>query len=541
MASETAEDPQCTLTLYSGTDGTMAGSTPIDFGDDQQLARFITDPSWIPGVASGFEGAGVLTCEAPVVATTLTQQASDNALATVAMIQTNEEPSNGGGDPTSGTALLPKLVKSLDLTSDQNLDVTLDAGVQIKGAITTGSISSGTSPEQFVFPQGVSANCSNMDYRGSVDLLGMYTVAVPKRTTCEVTINFTYVTDLEGGSSAGAAPAQEASTIFITEKMSSAVQVADTDVTRNFSTSPIQLETVDGNVTNLTSLPPALLQNDILLVFGSTDGQVTAYTFLAAGNDSRDYMIEVPDNRNYFANLQLFELDQAMNVQQVVAIYQLGSVDLAENTSPMSAGTTDTSKDFVVPATSTLSGTVSVAGQSGVPEQTFIAVRDTRFSDTSLAAQGLAGGLSSGLVQTSGAYSLTLVQNREYDLFTGIPVGDTGMWGIPAEFGDNVFSFNGPTMKDVVVPALAPMRTFSGRVEGPVLTTMAENEGKENVSVSVTCTEHPDTEKTISTESTLTDAQGNFSLSLPGGGVCEALFEVVTAPLFPGQEEPSEK
>jgi hypothetical protein len=531
--SRPAADPGCQLTLYDGTTGSMAGSATIDFGDDQHVARFITDPSWIPGVASGFEGAGVLACTDQVVATTLTQQASDNALATVAMVQTDEEPGNGGGDPGTGTALLPKRVTGLSLTSNKTLDQTLGLGVQIKGTISGGNFPAASNPSQFVLIQGVHAICNNLIYTGTVDFTGGFLIPVPKQTTCDVYIDFLDSSGFGGGFSSGAVPAQQETTIFVQEKMSPAVPVGDSDVIRDFMLSPLQLETVEGSVSNLSSLPPELLQTDIILAFATNDDTITAFTTLEAGGDSRNYMIDVPDNRDYVASIQLIEQDQAMNFLQIVAIYDLGSVNLADASSPMSIRTANITADFSVPSTGNLSGTVSEAGKTSVPDYTLVSARDTRFTEIGGSFSGLAGGISTAAVQNSGDYDLTLVLNRQYDFFTGIPINDSGLWGMPTDPGTDVFSFNGSTTRNVSFPTRPAEVTLMGMVDGPAVMTTTENEGVGNVSVSVTCRNLSGAPNTFFSGSTQTNSSGNYSLQVLSGTDCEVEFRPLLLSEFP--------
>jgi hypothetical protein len=123
----------CQLNLYSGTNGTLAGSGPVDFEGNVQLARFITE--LIPEVKDGFEGPVVLSCDEPVVGAALIQESS-GSLSTVAMVPSSDD--GGGGDPTRGTALLPKRVTGLNLTSDRALNQTLPGGVQITGILGSG-------------------------------------------------------------------------------------------------------------------------------------------------------------------------------------------------------------------------------------------------------------------------------------------------------------------------------------------------------------------------------------------------------------------
>jgi len=536
--AQAAAAPNCELTLYNGTNGASAGSTDIDFGDDDQVARFITDQSWIPGVASGFEGAAVLICEEDVVATALTQQASDNALATVAMVQTDEEPGNGGGDPSSGSAYLPKIVTGVNLTSDRTLDQTLDLGVQIRGIISSGGLAS--TPSQFQLVQGIRAMCGNLSYTGTVDFFGAYSVTVPKQTTCDVFVDYLESSEFGGEFSAGTVPAQQASTIFVEQKMTPSVPVGDSDVIRNYTITPLPLETVSGTVSNLNSLPLELLENDVILTFGTTDDSIVGFTTLEDGGDSRAYMIELPEGRNYIASLQLIEEDQAMNFLQIVGIYELGSVNLAENSSPLSGGPADTTANFTTPNTAALMGTVTETGMSSIPDDTFVSVRDTRFTEFRRALTGLAGGLSTAAVQSSGAYDLTLVVNRQYDLFAGIAIGEDGLWATPDVLDTNIFSFNGPTTQDVNFPPRPMEVTLSGTVEGPEIMT-ADNVGVGDVSVDVFCRDLTGAPNTFFSGSTLTDSSGNYSVQVLSGANCEIEFRPILLSGFPFEQEPSEK
>jgi hypothetical protein len=123
--------------------------------------------------------------------------------------------------------------------------------------------------------------------------------------------------------------------------------------------------------------------------------------------------------------------------------------------------------------------------------------------------------------------------NRQYDLFSVIPIGEEGVWGKPADIGSDIFSFNGPMTKNVTYPARPSNVTLTGTVDGPVLAMTAENEGVGDVSVSVTCrnlTGAPDTFFSASTE---TDSSGNYSLQVMSGADCEVEFRPILFSEFP--------
>jgi hypothetical protein len=136
---------------------------------------------------------------------------------------------------------------------------------------------------------------------------------------------------------------------------------------------------------------------------------------------------------------------------------------------------------------------------------------------------------------------MTLVLNRQYDLFTGIAIGEDGVWGKPDFFGANIFSFNGPTMQNVNFP-IRPMEvTLSGTVDGPAVVTAADNVGVGNVSVDVTCRNLTGAPDTFYSGSTLTDSSGNYSLQVLSGANCEIEFRPIFLSDFPFEQQPSEE
>jgi hypothetical protein len=342
-------------------------------------------------------------------------------------------------------------------------------------------------------------------------------------------VDFYYSNDFEGAT----APAQEGSTLFVQEQLAPTVEVGDEDVNQNFSTSSIQLETVEGIVSNLNSLPAELLENEVILGFTSKNETIAAFTTLQRSGDTGAYSLELPDNREYVANLQLFEDDELMNTVQIAAIYGLGSVNLTGSSSSLSIGAANLTADFEVPATATLSGTLSETGESDVPEGSSVIAQDTGVTNSSDFFFGLAGGVSSALTLPSGNYQLTLVSNRQYDLFGVLTLDDNRIWGLPSQLGTNVIDFNGPATRDITFPVRPTEVTLTGQVTGPVLTATTENEGVANVDVSVTCWSLSGAPDTFFSGSTQTDSSGNYSLQVLSGSDCEIEFQPVLVSGFP--------
>ena len=74
----------CGLDAYTGTSGRLVGSGLIRLPPGGQLARFLSQ--LIPGLPVPYQGSFLLRCQqGSVVPVTLTQRASDGAIATVAM------------------------------------------------------------------------------------------------------------------------------------------------------------------------------------------------------------------------------------------------------------------------------------------------------------------------------------------------------------------------------------------------------------------------------------------------------------------------
>ncbi len=514
--------PTCQLTLYSGANGVMAGSGPVDFGANQQLAKFITE--LIPAAKDGFEGPVVLSCDQPVVAAALIQESS-GTLSTVAMVPSSDD--GGGGDPTSGTALLPKRVTGLNLTSNRTLDQTLPAGVQIKGVVTSGIPSFESSRNQTAPPilAGVHAVCNNQSYQGSADFFGSYVIPVPKTTTCTVYVFSIHSSGFEFSSGAIRAQGETPSTVWIQETMDPPVQVGDADVTRNFSLSTPAMDTAQGSVSNLGSLPAELLEVDPALVFRSTDGDITGFTSLPGGSSSRDYLIELPANRNYIVSLELFEEGETQqSTGEVTSLFDIGRVNLGGSSVTNLVGTSNITANFSVPATAKLSGLLSEADKATLSEGSFVSTQDTRATGFSGFFGTFGDGFSAALPESSGGFDLTLATGQQYNLFAGIALDDSRMWGVPAEFGDDVISFNGAMTRNFSFPSRPAEVTLSGQVMGPVLTEMAANVAASNVSVFVICRSLSGAPDTMFTGTTNTDGAGTYSIKVLSGSVCEVEF-----------------
>ncbi|HUV12659.1 MAG TPA: hypothetical protein VMY18_03385, partial [Acidobacteriota bacterium] len=514
--------PNCQLTLYSGVEGAMAGSGPVDFGGNEQLARFITE--LIPSAKDGFEGPVVLSCDQPVVAAALTQESS-GALSTVAMVPSSED--GGGGDPTSGTALLPKRVTGLNLTSNRTLNQTLPAGVQIKGVIGSGIPQFQKSEYQTAPPilSGINAVCNNQSYQGSVDFFGSYTIPVPKQVTCTVVIVSIQSSEIEFVSNSTRAQSHQSSALWVREEVGPPVEVGDADVTQNFSLSTLTMETVQGGVSNLDSLPAGLLQLEPTLVFRSTDGNITGLVTLPGETSVRDFLIELPVNRNYVASLELFEEGEMQgSTGQLTSLYDIGRVNLGGSSLTHLVGTANITANFAVPATASLSGLLSEAGKSTLSEGSFVSAQDTRAPGFFGFFGGLGDGFSVGSPPGSGGFDLTLAVSQQYSLYAGIALDDNRFWGTPAELSSDLISFSGAMTRNFSFPSRPAEVTLSGQVMGPVLTEMAANVAASNVSVSVICRNLSGAPDTMFTGTTNTDGAGNYSINVLSGSACEVEF-----------------
>jgi hypothetical protein len=288
------------------------------------------------------------------------------------------------------------------------------------------------------------------------------------------------------------------------------------------------METVEGSVSNLGSLPAELTQTDPTLVLSSGDGEVTGLITLPGGSPTRDYHLELPTGHTYIASLELFEEgEMEQGTGALTSLYDIGRVNLGGDSLSNLSETAHLTANFSVPATAQLSGILSEADMLTIGEGSFVSARDTRapsFSEFFGGVGSIGDGFSFAAPPEEGSYDLALAVGQQYSLIAGIALDDTRFWGVPAELDDDVITFNGAMTRNFSFPSRPPEITLSGQVMGPDLTGTAASAPASNVSVSVFCRSLSGAADSFFSGTTDTDGAGNYSIQVLSGSVCEVEF-----------------
>jgi hypothetical protein len=198
----------------------------------------------------------------------------------------------------------------------------------------------------------------------------------------------------------------------------------------------------------------------------------------------------------------------------------MGELTLNGSTSNDQTGSPSVVANFAIPPTADLTGTLSETGKSTIPDDSFISLLDSGASQEI----GTGEGFSSALPPGSGAYRVTLVNNRTFIYLAGLEIGDDSLWVMPDQIGAASISISGATTRDFVFPVRPQMVTVTGKVTGPEEAMTTDNIPVRDVSVSVVCRGIPGAPGTAFAGSTSTDASGNYTFQILGGTDCEVGF-----------------
>ncbi len=530
-ARNTGSPTTCTLTAYR-TNGTMAGTEDLNFGTNQQIARFLDE--LIPGLATPYNGCFSLHCEGgTVAAVALRQQRSDGIFTTIAM---SPIPSDGNGGPGTGdgTDLLPRRIDPLSMTTNQTRNVVLPLGSRITGTVQTSGLSlpflrTGGTPTTSQIVTSVVAECNNEVYPGVTASFGSdFIVVTPTGVPCNLTVSYTETTfALSRDASPQTGTLPTALLLRFTDPTS-----VSSPGTRNPSLPTTATATASGTI-NTSNVPAALASFSKSLLFTTGDGRILAFAALdgfgplsstggahpQGGGALVPYSVDLPRNETY--NVGLLFAPGGSSLSTISESVVQGGGGSGTNVASFFVGTLNMGSgsqiaNFVAPPVVKVSGTVTQAQTS--PKNGFVAFFDTRSSILSATPQsGFLGSVSS--LASSGAYDPYVIQGQSYSVFTALTLDENCTWSMPNPFAAPTQTFNADTILNFAFPNFPAENTLSGNVTDPSGAVVPD------VDVSVVCTGATGAPNTQLLKDGQTNAQGNYTI--PGifsSGDCSATY-----------------
>jgi len=460
-------------------DGYLMGtSAPQALAGNGHWAVFISQV--FPGT-SGFHGSVAITATAGVSAMTLRQSAAPLSYTTLP-IETGTAPGKAPVAP-----LLSRTATDIDaLANNPNvvLNQVLPAGFKLSGRISGPGM-----------PVLVSASAGGTSvYTGTVDVLtGRYLIVLPAGTYA---LKVCYQ------------PAGAASAVIATYDDPAAVSVAG-DTTHDASLPAVSLLQVSGAVSGLNNLPAGTATT---IHFVSADRTAQGVFNLDAGGSYQGvlpagtYVVSVGRQPIQFLPLQ----------SESLQLYNLGSLTVPGGAPPY---------NYAVPATVTLSGTITLVGFATLPTGSSLMATDASATlGTQLTCCTLPA-TSSASPNLAGQYQMVLAQGRTFGVSTLIPFALQGnLFGTisyPAAPDSLILNVN--TDYSILIPRLTRTANIFGQV------TDSQGRPVANVTVIARGSAIQDAPNMGFAAADVTDAFGNYSIIVLSG----TSYQVSFVPLQP--------
>jgi hypothetical protein len=456
-------------------DGAKQGSPATrNLSATGHLAIFISEI--FPGT-SNFQGSVAITAPQQVAALTLRENRNPHSYTTLPVV------SGVASGKAPVAALLAKIEAAVNATANITLNETLLPGFKL-----TGQVSGPGTASSVVASAGQSSI-----FTGSVDAAtGKYLMVLPAGTY-----------NLKVSFAPPGVPSGESATLTYSDPTAITITA---DATRNETLPAVTLFTVSGTVTGLGALPSA---TNASIVFTSNDNNMEGELTLAVDGS---YQGVLPAG-SYQASLQVPSirfLPDPLQSESLV-IYNLGPATISGNT---------VLPAYIVPATATLSGTIS---GSSLP---------MLFAGVRVSADDMSAPLITQLVLASppststaspgftGLYQMVLAKNRSYSASVSFPLlqGLT-MLGF-LSFPSTAYTVNltADTVQNFVIPAPPAQITISGKV------TDNNGQGVSGVAISAVSSSLTGVPNLQFSGFAQTDANGNYSLVVLSGTNYQIIF-----------------
>lgn len=362
-----------------------------------------------------------------------------------------------------GAALLPTTITGVDATSDQTVDAVLPAGFRLSGMLIGG-------------PKLLIANVraqgkDGRTFSGSADLFTrQYRIVVPAGT---YTLTVCFFPEFPGSTTVGFDDPTP-------------VEVS-ADTSHDITLPKVTLYNVTGTI---SGLDPRFEFR--ALSFASADARSGGIFQLA---DDGSYQARLPDGEYSVALIQT----QSAEGQSWTS--NLGSVSVSGS---------DTVADFAVPPAATLSGVVSSPDFPEIPPNSSVFAVDVSGPViTGAACVAPLGDSGSGPISPSGEYQTVLTSGGTYRVLASIQLGQ-GAGSVIFLVPDPI-QVIGKATEDITLPPLPGRVTISGRVTDP------NGNGVANGFVTASTQQVTDAPNITFSNSTQTDSEGNYALSVLSG------------------------
>jgi hypothetical protein len=463
--------------LLDATGLKVGDATPFVLNPKSQQARFVTE--LFPGTV-GFRGLLGINAVGGVAAVTVRQNGSPVSYTTLPV-------ADGVSQGTTATqALLDDMRDNITATAATTVNVQLAAGFKLSGTITGAA--------RLVSSVTVTNTTGGSFVAGYNVLDSRYEAIVPAGT---YTVHVCYAPQTVS--------LQSVPTLSYADP--SPVQV-NADTTRNITIPAPTLRAVSGTVTGVNQLPT---NSGAFLNFTTADGSAGGFAPVA-GNGSYD--IQLP-NGTYTASLVASDLVAPPNPNQTaLSMYNIGS--FVVNNAAVAA-------NFTLPTRAIVSGVASRIGTENISPNSFVTAIDTSGPAQTGLTCNFAATSSATPVDPSPnfdvqrAYQMTLATGRSYKLQLNFPVGTGGNGAFPTN-GQLVGPLTQNVVQFLTVPALPATVIISGTVTNP------QAQGVAGVNVVATSSQISSAAGVTFTISGVTDAGGDYSLTVPSGAGYQLFF-----------------
>ncbi len=454
-----------TLKLLDPT-GTLVGNPVVlPLGSKNHTAQFI---SQIFSGTANFRGSLTVAAPSGVALLTLRQNSSPLSYTTLPVV------SGFSSGRAFAPALLPQAQTGISASGSLVINQALSFGFRLTGQV------SGAGMAQAI----VAKRSDGVLYTGALDgETGRYLVVVD-RGTYSLQVSF-QPNGVAGGG-----------TDSVTYSDTTPIQVSG-DTTRDIQVPSIQLYAVSGTVSGLGTLPD---RTGATVVFTSQDNTIQGqFTIL----DDGSYQGSLP-NANYQAAITVPMIAFTPLQNESLALYNLASGNI--NGAPATV-------NLSIPGTAKVSGTVRASWLGAIALGIRVSATDKLYSPGTNTPFISAPATSSASADASGAYQMILSRGRSYLMGMSVPVldGSRRLGTASFPFPPDVLNLDGDASYNLSLPALPEKATVTGRV------TDSLGRALSGVSVTAYAQGLSGAPNLGFAANTITDSQGNYSLTLLSG------------------------
>ncbi|MGA2262565.1 MAG: carboxypeptidase-like regulatory domain-containing protein [Acidobacteriota bacterium] len=428
-----------------------------------------------PGIG-GFRGSLVVTASPGVAAVTLRENRLPLAYTTLPVFSGKASGKTGTAGPL--LTVTQTGINGPANNPDTTLNVVLPAGFKLSGTV------SGAGQGQLVMANG---GGNNLFFSPVDSTTGKYLMVVPAGT---YSLTATYQ---PSGTPSGA-------TLNVSYTDPIAVPVS-ADTTRDISLPAVTLFNVSGTVSGVATLPAG---GTTTIVFTANDNTSQGQFTL---NANGSYQGVLPSG-NYVVCISDAPIQFSLFQSESLNLYNVGSLVVAAGPA---------TGNFAAPSLAQLSGTISGGGVTSLLG-TSVTAQDTS-APVSAVGFFAAPASSSATTDFLGHYQMILAQNRSFSVNVSVLLmsGSTPLGTILYPVPSTVVNLPANTVQDFNLPNLPNTATIHGRVTDSI-------GGVANVAVNAYSQSITGAANTSFSASTITDANGNYSITVLSGTNYQVIF-----------------